>query len=569
MSNNTYEVKSPILFLIFNRPLQTNVVFEEIKKVKPLKLYLCADGPRINNKSDQVKCNEVRKIVQKIDWDCEYHVLFRDENLGCKQSVSKGIDWFFENEEEGIIIEDDIVPNETFFRFCDEMLDLYRNEKKISSICGFNPIQNNNNIEKKTSYFFSRYNDIWGWATWKRSWMLYDKDLKSWPLNKGKIFETEKNRFHYWNNIFKNVYLGKIDTWDHQWTYTGILNNTYCIIPCVNLIENIGFDIDATHTKIKDGKLSEVKSKNLDFPLSHPLEIKNNSIYDDLLYQKILINKVTLSHYIYNFKNFIANIINKVKYVLSNYNNNKQDIVKWEGNYINWKVASDLSKGYSNSQILEKCKESLLKVKNGEAVYERDSIIFNEIHYSWPVTANLLKIGLENNSNLCVLDYGGSLGSSFYQNLDFLSGLSTLNWCIVEQENFVKCGIENFQNNKLSFYYDLNSFFSKNFPNVVLFSSVLQYLENPYDLLNKLIEKEIKYIIFDITTFIDSEDDVITIQTVKPPIYDASYPCWFFNKEQLIKFFLLNNYDLEYYWKSNYQINYGYHAGLTFKLKTS
>ena len=565
MESSTYKVKSPILFLLFNRPSQTNIVFEQIRRARPSKLYLCADGPRLNNNPDQIKCIDVRKIVKKIDWDCECKTLFRDKNLGCKLSVANGIDWFFEQEEEGIILEDDILPNESFFRFGDEMLDLYRDNFKISSICGFNPIGNKIFIDNNSSYLFSNYNDIWGWATWKRSWKFYDKDLKSWPLNKNKIKEIEKNRFQYWYDVFQNVYLGKINTWDHQWTYTGILNRTYCIIPNVNLVQNIGFDSDATHTKIKDGLLSKIMRNELKFPLNHPNQIINNKIYDNFLFHNIVINKKLIKQFIYKFKNIIANVFYKLFYKIHLYNK-KNEIVKWEGKYENWQDAMKYSNSYSNIQILEKCKTSLLRVKNGDAVYERDSIIFNEIQYSWPVTAILIKVGFENNSNLCILDYGGSLGSSFFQNKNFLSNISNLNWCIIEQEHFVECGIENFQNDNLSFYYDLDSFFDKNIPNIVLFSSVLQYLEKPYELLTKIIEEKVKYIIFDLTTFIDSNEDVITIQTVKPPIYDATYPCWFFNKEQLITFFLINGYSVEYQWMANYQINFGYHAGLAFKL---
>jgi putative methyltransferase (TIGR04325 family) len=303
----------------------------------------------------------------------------------------------------------------------------------------------------------------------------------------------------------------------------------------------------------------------LKFPLNHPNQIINNKIYDNFLFHNIVINKKLIKQFIYKFKNIIANVFYKLFYKIHLYNK-KNEIVKWEGKYENWQDAMKYSNSYSNIQILEKCKTSLLRVKNGDAVYERDSIIFNEIQYSWPVTAILIKVGFENNSNLCILDYGGSLGSSFFQNKNFLSNISNLNWCIIEQEHFVECGIENFQNDNLSFYYDLDSFFDKNIPNIVLFSSVLQYLEKPYELLTKIIEEKVKYIIFDLTTFIDSNEDVITIQTVKPPIYDATYPCWFFNKEQLITFFLINGYSVEYQWMANYQINFGYHAGLAFKL---
>ncbi|NOU19897.1 MAG: methyltransferase, TIGR04325 family [Bacteroidales bacterium] len=214
----------------------------------------------------------------------------------------------------------------------------------------------------------------------------------------------------------------------------------------------------------------------------------------------------------------------------------------WHGNYSSWDKASKLCFGYNSQLILEKVRESTMMVKSGKAVYERDSFIFNEIQYSYPVLSSLMWIAAQNNGNLTVLDFGGSLGSSYYQNKLFLDHLNDVKWCIVEQPNFVKVGLEQFSDDKLKFYYTIDDCIKDNEVDVVLLSSVLQYIEKPYELLELLKVKRIPYILFDRTQFLRG-DDRITIQKVNPAIYKASYPCWFFNKQKLLSF-LESEYEL-------------------------
>jgi putative methyltransferase (TIGR04325 family) len=208
---------------------------------------------------------------------------------------------------------------------------------------------------------------------------------------------------------------------------------------------------------------------------------------------------------------------------------------KWSGNYASWVEARSQCTGYDSEGILEKCKNSLLKVKNGEAVYERDSVLFDEIQYSWGLLAGLQSAALENDGKLCVLDFGGSLGSTYYQNKKFLSTLQRLEWCIVEQRHFVDCGKEFFENEQLKFFYTLEDCIAKYEPNVLVLSSVLQYLENPYDLLEKCIGLGIPNIIIDRTAFIEGDSDILAIQNVPESIYKASYPVWFFRKSLIDK----------------------------------
>jgi hypothetical protein len=278
------QIKTPILFIIFNRPSTTKKVFEEIRKIKPKKLYIVADGPREWKAGDDELCQETRNIVDGIDWPCEVFKNFSDKNIGCKNRVSSGIDWFFEHEERGIILEDDCLPSKSFFYFCEEMLNRYQDNERIGMISGNN--FQFGKIKNDASYYFSKYSHIWGWATWRRAWKKYDVNIREWKSNKGVLKKTFPNDLKsqiYWKMIFSDVYSGEIDTWDYQWTYTCFANNFISVMPSVNLVSNIGFsDSDSTHTKRKD-KFSEMVRYELNFPLKHPRTIEVNNQSDILV----------------------------------------------------------------------------------------------------------------------------------------------------------------------------------------------------------------------------------------------------------------------------------------------
>jgi FkbM family methyltransferase len=272
----------PVLFIVFNRPEVARRVFRVIKRIRPKILFVAADGPREGNVDDEIKCRIVRRIVEKIDWPCSVKRLYRKENLGCKKAVSGAINWFFRNVEEGIILEDDCLPNIAFFRFCEEMLQKYKNDNRVMFIGG-NNFQNNTGVNN--SYYFSKYTMSWGWASWRRAWKSYDIKMRLWPKTKRDrsidyIFDSFLEKL-YWYEIFEACYKNKIDTWDYQWLFNCWINEGLTIVPNVNLVENVGFGFRATHTKEK-GNLS-VKRGRLLFPLAHPLHIRRDikkDLYD-------------------------------------------------------------------------------------------------------------------------------------------------------------------------------------------------------------------------------------------------------------------------------------------------
>ena len=241
-------LKTPIAFLIFNRPSLTDIVFEAIARAKPQKLLVVADGPRFPGESE--KCQKARSVIEKIDWECEVLTNFSQINLGCKQRISSGLDWVFSEVEEAIILEDDCLPAPSFFYFCETLLDHYRHDKRIMHISGNNFQQDR--IKTDHSYYYSKYSHVWGWASWRRAWEYYDVDMKTWLEYKklGMICSACEDSYEqkYWIDIFNRVFEGAVSTWDYQWLYACWSQNGLSILPNLNLVSNIGFGLDATHT---------------------------------------------------------------------------------------------------------------------------------------------------------------------------------------------------------------------------------------------------------------------------------------------------------------------------------
>lgn len=233
-------MKSPILFLIFNRPDTTKIVFDEIRKAKPPRLYVAADGARASREGESEICDQTRSILSLVDWQCEVYTLFREQNLGCRKAVSGAIDWFFEHEEAGIILEDDIVPAPAFFSFCDEALVRYRDAPKVMMVAGYNPL--GANVVSSDS-FFSENPTIWGWATWRTRWKSYDVSMSDWSEN--TFLDVAQNSLpwyvkEYYIDAYKKTISGVMNTWDYQWTWTIQKSKGLVLKPVANLITNIG-----------------------------------------------------------------------------------------------------------------------------------------------------------------------------------------------------------------------------------------------------------------------------------------------------------------------------------------
>ena len=300
-------METPILFIIFNRPETTKNVFEAIRQIKPKKLFIAADGPRDNKAGEKDLCDETKKIVLgKIDWPCEVKTLFRDKNLGCGKAVSQAINWFFDNVEEGIILEDDCLPDQTFFQYCTDLLNKYRSNEKIFMISGDNFLPKS--LRPKESYYFSQIPHIWGWATWKRAWQKYNFEMNDFPTFKEeKIIEkiwSDKKAQNYWLEKLNITANGDLDTWDYQWVYTIWKNRAYSIVPNVNLVTNIGFGDQGTNTKNPKDISANIPLEGISFPLTNSATLcdigdnyENKQSYPKNLLIKKILRKIGLFKY--------------------------------------------------------------------------------------------------------------------------------------------------------------------------------------------------------------------------------------------------------------------------------
>ncbi len=270
-------MNAPVLLIIYNRSNSLRRVIQKLRDQKIEKIYIAADGPNREKEGDVEKVLQARKVLEEIDWDCKVYKLYREINIGCKQGVAEGLNWFFENEECGIILEDDCLPNESFWLFCNELLEKYKDNYNVMTISGTN--SQDGVLRGEATYYFSRYNHVWGWATWRRAWINYNGNLAGWKEYRKsaswkELFKDPIER-NYWEDIFDEISYGKKkwDAWDYPWTFSIWKINGINIMPNYNLVSNIGFGLDATHTK--DANSSHANQRTLDFDkLTHPNKIE-------------------------------------------------------------------------------------------------------------------------------------------------------------------------------------------------------------------------------------------------------------------------------------------------------
>jgi hypothetical protein len=284
---------TPLLLIAWRRPHTLRLVIDAIRPVAPTRLYVACDGPNPDRPGEAEKVAAARAVIEhEIDWPCQIERLYSDVNQGCRLGVSRAITWFFEQVEEGIILEDDCVPHPDFFPYCSTLLERYRHDTRVWCISGSN--FQNGQLRGDGSYYFSRYSHCWGWATWRRCWQNYDADLSSWPALRDSgllqtIFEDPLERT-YWNTIWQRLLdEGVPDSWAYRWTFTCLSNSGLTSLPIYNLVSNVGFDVDATHTPYahaEPGSLARFVVNNttvlpgLDGPVIHPRFVLRDVVAD-------------------------------------------------------------------------------------------------------------------------------------------------------------------------------------------------------------------------------------------------------------------------------------------------
>ena len=299
--NSEIYFPTPILLIGYSRPHTLKKVIDAVRKVKPKTIYVFCDGPKIDDIESQKQVSMVQEVfLNDIDWECDLKTKFLNTNMGCRHGVKFAIDWFFSNEESGIILEDDIVPINSFFMFCKEMLDKYKDDNRVAQISGLSRV--NDTYPSQASYSFSRFPHIWGWASWSRAWNTYDENMDEWSeIKKRNLLSSIGNKkfSSYWIEQFDLVENG-LDTWDLVWAYSVITQNMISVVPKYNLISNIGFGPGATHTSDYSGALPETKP--LSFPIIHPV----NFMVDDSV-------PITIAYQTMNTPQYKESLIKRLK----------------------------------------------------------------------------------------------------------------------------------------------------------------------------------------------------------------------------------------------------------------
>lgn len=277
-------IPTPVVLFIFNRPQLTERVLRSIAAVRPSHLLVVADGPRAGREGESERCRQARAAIDDVDWPCRIETLYSETNLGCKHRIASGLDWVFSKVDEAIVLEDDCLPDPGFFRFCQELLERYRHDERIHIVRGTNFLRGRR--VTPSSYYFSRFYNIWGWATWARAWKHYDVGMRQWPaLRDSGWLERqlpESAMASLVRHFFDETHAGRLDTWDYQLLLAGWLRDAVAIVPAANLVTNIGHGEGATHTRNQGSHLAGIASEPLSFPLRHPEDVKVSAMADEI-----------------------------------------------------------------------------------------------------------------------------------------------------------------------------------------------------------------------------------------------------------------------------------------------
>jgi hypothetical protein len=281
-------VRSPVALFLFNRPDVTQRIFDAIAQARPARLLVVADGARADRPGETEQCRTARAVIERIDWPCRVQTNFSDTNLGCKRRVASGLDWVFSQADRAIVLEDDCLPVPEFFAFCDELLERYRDEPRVHMIRGSNFLGGRR--ASADSYYFSRFYNIWGWASWARAWSHYDIGMQRWPELRDTGWlqkRLEPQMVPLVRHFFDETHAGRVDTWDYQWMLCGWLQDALAAVPETNLIANLGHGEAATHTGNRGSHLANLAAGALQLPLRHPAGVSRLAAADELEWNRV------------------------------------------------------------------------------------------------------------------------------------------------------------------------------------------------------------------------------------------------------------------------------------------
>lgn len=536
---------APIVLFVYNRPWHTRQTLNSLTNnelADKSVLYIYADGAKSNATPTQIEAiKEVRTIIREKQWCKEVHIVENEQNKGLANSVIAGVTQIVNQYGKIIVLEDDMLSSPHFLAFMNKGLDFYENQEEVANIHAYIY-----DIPDLPTTFFLNDPGCWGWAAWKRSWDLFEPDGAK--LIKEIEAKNLVKRFDYegtypYFDMLKRQVEGKNDSWAIRWYASLFLKNKLSLYPFKSLIHNIGNDTSGTNT-ITNERYFDV---NISEKVSDIQEIKIEPSKE--AYQKIVnfwkenypaissLQKVKSGLKAILLKsNLLKSVIGKLqkeKYL-------KAEDTYWKGNYLSWNEALTHSEGYDDTISFNRIKVAALKVKNGEAVFERDGKLFYQPEYNWLLMKYLQKIDSEKiSAKLSILDFGGALGSTYFQHLWLLKDMPNFSWNVVEQAHFVEFGKKELTTAHLHFFETIEECKQKTATNVVLLSGVLSYLSEPYKLIEQVKNLDCQYIIIDRTAVADLEADILTVQHVSPQnLYQGSYPCWVFSEQKLKNAFL-------------------------------
>ncbi len=557
---------APVVIFVYNRPEHTKKCLDSLSLNdgwKDSEVFIYCDGPKNNTVIDE-KIEATRNIAGSVK-GCKSLTLVKSKtNKGLYDSVITGVSEIIRKYGKVIVVEDDLLTHPTFLKFMNDSLEKYEGEKKVACVSGYvYPLK-----RKYDRPFFIRGADCWGWATWEDRWsdLRTDAAVLLNEIEKDKKLQEDFTfNFSYpYLQMLRDRVAGLNQSWAILWYASSFLKNRLCLYPSQSLVKNIGNDGSGTHTFIPTGLFDSADPSRAEMQLP------------DLVEENLKARK--------SFEKFFKSlhmpqgIIRKVKAMIPDaMKASVKKIIRssakspWSGDFRSWEEAKSCSTGYDSSLILEKVKQSVLKVKNGEALYERDSVLFDSIEYSNDVLELFINV-LNEKNELNIVDFGGSLGSSYFQYSRLLNTTKPLHWAVVEQKHFVEAGKLEIEDDHLKFFCSVDDALSFASREILLLSSVLPYIEKPYELLEKLFSYKFWYIIIERTPFIKRETDRLTVQEVPREIYLASYPSWFFNETKFRKYFSndysqIREFDCNTDPKEYLDGDYTYRKGFIFKRK--
>lgn len=521
-------------------------------------IYAFSDAPRTPDKAAMVE--EVRKILRAIDW-CDVVLCQREENWGLGRSILAGVTEVLGQHDACLVFEDDLICVPGTYDYLSAAMRHYRDDPRVMSVTGWtHPLVTPAKVGIEP-YFDGRA-ECWVWGTWARVWagMNYQTAIEMMAAAERQGCE-------------RNTYGGDLpamaeaetrsNIWAVRWLYHHIRQRGLCLRPPWSMVEHIGFDARATNASSAGGFANPPLRACPPIPIDWPAAVEHPacaSLHHRACPAPVVGPPPTLARRLVRFgKRKVCSIT--AGSALAGVDARRavqalappilsQALRTWRraglrgmlsgralgerlqltGDYPAWEAAVADSTGYDAAVILERTRTALSRVKQGEAVYERDSVLFDEIHYAWPLLAGLMWTAARHGGKLVVLDFGGSLGSTWFQNRDLLRRLPSVRWNVVEQPAYVAVGQREFADDTLRFYAGVRACVAEQAPNVIVLSGVLQYLEQPYDLLDELQQLTTADLIIDRTPFWAGDRDRLCVQHVPPEIYPASYPSWIFSE---------------------------------------